>query len=394
MDIQQKSLILHKLWRGKIEVASKVLVNTTEALSTAYTPGVAEPCKEINKDLNKVYDYTSKGNLVAIVTDGTAVLGLGDIGPEAGLPVMEGKAVLFKSFANVDAFPICIASKEVEDIVQTVKMIAPVFGGINLEDISSPRCVEIENRLKKELDIPVFHDDQHGTAVVVTAGLINALKIIGKEWNDVTIAMSGAGAAGYAIARMLNNMGVKDIYSCSRDGILVRTEKYKNPVHQMIADMTNKTLKTGGISDAMKGADVFIGVSSKGLVSEEMVQSMAKDSIIFAMANPDPEIMPDRAMKAGARVIGTGRSDFPNQINNVLAFPGIFRGALDARASEINEEMEIAAARAIAGLISDEELSEDYVIVPAFDNRVGKTVADAVYQAAVETGVNRVYRNE
>jgi len=390
MNIQEKSLKLHEEWRGKIEVTSKVPVNTTEDLSLAYTPGVAEPCREINKDVNKVYDYTAKGNMVAIVTDGTAVLGLGDIGPEAALPVMEGKAVLFKSFGNVDAFPICVASKDVNDIIQTVKMIEPTFGGINLEDISSPRCVEIENRLKRELNIPVFHDDQHGTAVVVTAGLINALKIVGKEWRDVTVAISGAGAAGFAIVKMLLNMGVKDVYSCTRKGILIETEKYDNPVHQMIADMTNKELKKGTLADAMKGADILVGVSAKGLVTAEMVKSMAKDSIIFAMANPDPEIMPDVAIKAGAKVVGTGRSDFPNQVNNVLAFPGIFRGALDARASDINEEMKIAAAKAIARLISDEELKENYVIVPAFDERVGKEVAKRVYEAAIQTGVARV----
>ena len=331
MDVQEKSLKLHEEWKGKIEVTSKVPVNGKEDLSLAYTPGVAEPCREIHKDRDKVYDYTAKGNLVAVVTDGSAVLGLGDIGPEAGLPVMEGKAVLFKSFADVDAFPICIASKDVEDIVRTVKLIAPGFGGINLEDISSPRCVEVENRLKEELDIPVFHDDQHGTAVVVTAGLINALKVVGKNWNEVTVAMSGAGAAGFAISKMLKNMGVKDIYACTRKGILVRTETYDNPVHQMIAETTNHELKAGSLSDAMAGADIFIGVSAKGLVSEEMIKSMAKDPIVFAMANPEPEIMPELASRAGARVIGTGRSDFPNQINNVLAFPGIFRGALDGK---------------------------------------------------------------
>lgn len=390
MNIQEQSLKLHEQWKGKIEVVSKVPVSSTEDLSLAYTPGVAEPCREIHKDVNKVYDYTAKGNLVAVVTDGTAVLGLGDIGPEAGLPVMEGKAVLFKSFANVDAFPICVASKDVDDIVQTVRMIAPGFGGINLEDISSPRCVEIENRLKEELDIPVFHDDQHGTAVVVTAGLINALKLIGKKWSEVIVAMSGAGAAGYAVSKMLLNMGVKDIFVCTRKGILVETETYDNPVHRMLADSTNKALKTGSLADAIRGADVFIGVSAKELVSEEMVRSMASDPVVFAMANPEPEIMPELAIKAGARVVGTGRSDFPNQINNVLAFPGIFRGALDARAGVINEEMKIAAAKAIAGLIADNDLKEDYVIVPAFDRRVGKTVAEAVFQAAVNTGVNRV----
>ena len=324
MNLQEKSLILHEQWKGKIEVTSKAPVNTMEELSLAYTPGVAEPCRKISSDVNEVYKYTSKGNMVAIVTDGTAVLGLGDIGPEAGLPVMEGKAILFKAFGNVDAFPICLASKDSDEIVQAIKMIAPSFGGINIEDISSPRCVEIEERLKRELDIPVFHDDQHGTAVVVTSGLINALKVVGKKWDEVTIAVSGAGAAGYAIIRMMNNMGVKDICACTRKGILVRTEKYDNPVHQMIADMTNKTLKKGTLAEAVKGADILIGVSSKGLVTEDMVKTMAKEAIIFAMANPDPEIMPDLAKKAGAKVVGTGRSDFPNQVNNVLAFPGIF----------------------------------------------------------------------
>ena len=358
-------------------------------MSTAYTPGVAEPCKEIYKNKDDVYKYTGKGNLVAIVTDGTAVLGLGDIGPEAALPVMEGKAVLFKAFAGVDAFPICIPSKDVEDIVQTVKMIEPGFGGINLEDISSPRCAEIERRLKEELDIPVFHDDQHGTAVVVVAGLINALKIVNKRFDNIKIAMSGAGAAGAAITKMLISMGVNNIVVCNSKGILARDEKYSNWVHQEIAEMTNQDIEKGTLADAMVDADVFIGVSVKDIVSKEMVEKMAENAIVLPMANPDPEILPEIAKEAGARVIGTGRSDFPNQINNVLAFPGIFRGALDAKASDINEEMKMAAAIAIAELITEEELNEEYIIVPAFDPRVGEAVAKRVFAAAVETGVAR-----
>ncbi len=390
MGIQEESLQLHEKWVGKIEIKSKVPVQTKYDLSTAYTPGVAEPCKEIHKNVKDVYKYTAKGNLVAIVTDGTAVLGLGDIGPEAALPVMEGKAVLFKEFGGVNAFPICIPSKDVDEIVQTVKMIAPVFGGINLEDISSPRCAEIERRLKEELDIPVFHDDQHGTAVVVTAGLINALKIVGKHWSKIKIAMSGAGAAGSAIVKMLINMGVKDIVVCNSKGILTRKQKYDNWVHQEIANLTNSSCKEGSLADALEGADVFIGVSAKDLVTEEMVARMAKDAIVFPMANPDPEILPEAAKKGGARIIGTGRSDFANQINNVLAFPGIFRGALDARASDINEAMKVAAATAIANLIKKEELKEDYIIVPAFDERVGMAVAKAVYAAAMASGVANI----
>jgi malate dehydrogenase (oxaloacetate-decarboxylating) len=327
--------------------------------------------------------------MVAVVTDGSAVLGLGDIGPEAALPVMEGKAALFKEFGGVDAFPICIPSQDVEVIIKTVKMIEPGFGGINLEDIASPRCAEIERRLKKELDIPVFHDDQHGTAVVVTAALMNALKVVGKQWQQVTVAMSGAGAAGSAIVKMLLNVGVKDIIACSSKGILSKDEQYSNWVHQEIAQMTNKHHKKGSLADAINGADIFIGVSAPGIVTPEMVETMAQDAIVLPMANPDPEIDPELAIKAGARVVGTGRSDYPNQINNVLAFPGIFRGALDARASDINEAMKVAAAKAIAELISDDERSADYIIVPAFDPRVGKVVAKAVYQAAKDSGVAR-----
>ncbi|HHZ03071.1 MAG TPA: NAD-dependent malic enzyme [Tissierellia bacterium] len=389
MSLRDEALKLHQECKGKIEIHSKVPVKNTHDLSIAYTPGVAEPCKEIHKNKDEVYKYTSKGNMVAIVTDGSAVLGLGDIGPEAGLPVMEGKAVLFKQFAGVDAFPICVASKDVDEIVQTVKMIEPVFGGINLEDIASPRCAEIERRLKKELSIPVFHDDQHGTAVVVIAALINALKIVGKKWQDIKVVVSGAGAAGSAIIKMLKFVGVNNIIACNSKGIISSDEKYTNWVHQEIAEVTNKENIKGGIADAMKGADVFIGVSVKDIVTEDMIKSMNKDAIVMPLANPDPEIMPDLAKKAGARIIGTGRSDFPNQINNVLAFPGIFRGALDARASDINEEMKMAASNAIASLISDEELNEEYIIVPPFDSRVGDAVAKAVYKVAIESGVAR-----
>lgn len=387
MGIQEEALKLHEEWKGKLSIDSKVPVKTKYDLSVAYTPGVAEPCRMIHKNKEDVYKYTGKGNMVAVVTDGSAVLGLGDIGPEAALPVMEGKAVLFKEFGGVDAFPICIPSKDVEVIINTVKMIEPVFGGINLEDIASPRCAEIERRLKKELDIPVFHDDQHGTAVVVTAALMNALKVVGKKWDQVTVAMSGAGAAGSAIIKMLLNVGVKDIIACSSKGILSKDEQYSNWVHQEIAEMTNKHHKKGTLADAINGADIFIGVSAPGIVTTEMIRTMAEKAIVLPMANPDPEIDPQLAIQAGAMVVGTGRSDYPNQINNVLAFPGIFRGALDARASDINEAMKVAAAKAIAGLIKDDEVTADYIIVPAFDPRVGKAVAEAVYQAAVDSGV-------
>ncbi len=390
MGLKEEALALHEKWRGKIEVASKVPVKDRYDLSMAYTPGVAEPCMAISENIDEVYKYTGKGNLVAIVTDGTAVLGLGDIGPGAALPVMEGKAVLFKEFAGVDAFPICLASKKVDDIVDAVRMIAPGFGGINLEDISSPRCVEIERRLKKELDIPVFHDDQHGTAIVVTAGLINALKIVGKDFGSIRIVVNGAGSAGGAIIRMLISMGASDILACGREGIINRDDNYPNWVHEELALITNKANEKGLLADAMKDADVFIGVSQKGVVTADMIRSMSKDPIVFAMANPEPEIMPETALEAGARIVGTGRSDYPNQINNVLAFPGIFRGALDARASDINEEMKVAAARAIAGLIDEHELNPDCIIVPPFDPRVGKAVAEAVYRTAFSTGVARI----
>ena len=389
MDYQQEALRLHEEWQGKIEVTSRVPVANKHDLSVAYTPGVAEPCKYIHGKKEDVYKYTAKYNLVAIVTDGTAVLGLGDIGPEAALPVMEGKAVLFKEFGGVDAFPICLDSKDVDEIVDAVRMIAPTFGGINLEDISAPRCVLIEQKLKEQLDIPIFHDDQHCTAVVVVAGLINALKITGKKIEEIKVVLSGAGAAGSAIIKMLIGFGVKDIVACSRKGILTADMEYENWLHNEIASYTNPERKSGTLADALKGADVFIGVSAKGLVTEDMIRSMNPDPIVFAMANPDPEIEPEKAKAAGARIIGTGRSDHPNQINNVLAFPGIFRGTLDARASDINTEMKLAAAYAIASLISDEELNEDYIIVPAFDERVGETVAKAVYEAAVKSGVAR-----
>ncbi|SCZ78420.1 NAD(P)-dependent malic enzyme [Acidaminobacter hydrogenoformans] len=390
MDYSAASLKLHEDFVGKLEIKSKVSVETRDDLSLAYTPGVAEPCKRIHAEPLDVYKYTSKGNLVAVVTDGTAVLGLGDIGPKAALPVMEGKAVLFKSFANVDAFPICIDSTDTDTIVETVKMIAPGFGGINLEDISAPRCFEIESRLKKELDIPVFHDDQHGTAVVVCAALINALKIVGKQLKEIKVVVNGAGAAGTSIVQMLLNLGIENIMVCDREGILVRKENYTNSAKAELAAITNQQLLSGKLTDAMKDSDVFIGVSAANVVSEEMVASMASDAIVFAMANPVPEIMPDLAEKAGARVIGTGRSDFPNQINNVLAFPGIFRGALDVRASDINEAMKVAAVYAIAEIVGSKDLKETYVIPDAFDLRVGQQVAKAVAQAAVESGISRI----
>lgn len=390
MDYAKESLKLHYQWQGKLEIKARATVNNKEELSLAYTPGVAQPCLEIQKDINKSYELTRRWNMVAVVTDGTAVLGLGDIGPEAGMPVMEGKCVLFKEFGGVDAFPLCVKSKDVDEIVNTIALISGSFGGINLEDISAPRCFEIERKLKEKTDIPIFHDDQHGTAVVCAAGLINALKLTGKKIEDCTAAFSGAGAAGVAIAKLLTNMGMKDIFMCDRKGIICADDESLTPAKKEIAAFTNNERRTGSLADAMKGTDLFIGVSAPGIVTEEMVASMNDDAIVMAMSNPVPEIMPDLARKAGAKVVCTGRSDFPNQINNVLAFPGIFRGALDVRASDINEEMKIAAAKAIASLVSDSELSADYIIPKAFDERVGRTVAAAVAEAARKTGVARI----
>ena len=386
MNIREESLKKHYEWNGKIEVISRVKVNTSEDLSLAYTPGVAEPCLEINKDYEKSFELTRRNNLVAVVTDGTAVLGLGDIGPEAGMPVMEAKCALFKEFADVDAFPICVRSKDVDEIVRTIYLISGSFGGINLEDISAPRCFEIERKLKEICDIPVFHDDQHGTAVVVAAALINALKVVGKTMDSIKVVVNGAGSAGIAITKHLLNLGVKNVTMVDRFGIICEGMEELNSEQAYMATITNKEHMKGTLADAMKGADMFLGVSAPNIVTKEMVASMAEKPIVFAMANPTPEIMPDLAKEAGAAVVGTGRSDFPNQINNVLAFPGIFRGALDCRAKEINEEMKIAASYAIAGLVSDEDISSEYILPNALDKRIGKAVAQAVTEAAKKSG--------
>ena len=390
MNYAEESLKKHYEWKGKIEVICRAPLNTRDDLSLAYTPGVAQPCLEIQKDYNKSYELTRRSNLVAVITDGTAVLGLGDIGPETGMPVMEGKCALFKSFGDVDAIPLCVRSKDVDEIVKTVSLISGSFGGINLEDISAPRCFEIERRLKEICDIPIFHDDQHGTAVVVLAAMMNALKLTGKKLDEIRIVTSGAGAAGIAIIKLLIKMGLKDVVLCDRKGAIYKGREGLNSEKEEMAEITNLQLRKGSLADVLKGADVFIGVSAPGCVTPEMVKSMAKDPILFPMANPTPEIMPDLAKEAGAAVIGTGRSDFANQINNVLAFPGIFRGALDVRASDINDEMKIAAANAIAGYIPDDKLSADYIIPSALDRNVAKAVAKAVADAAVKTGVARI----
>ena len=390
MDYGKISLEKHAEWKGKIEIKVRANVDSSEALSLAYTPGVATPCLEIQKDVNKSFDLTRRWNTVAVVTDGTAVLGLGDIGPEAGMPVMEGKCALFKAFGDVDAIPLCVRSKDVDEIVKTVKLLAGSFGGVNLEDISAPRCFEIEEKLKKCTDIPIFHDDQHGTAVVTLAGVINALKVVDKNIEDVRIVTSGAGAAGIAIIKLLMAMGLKNVIMTDRNGAIYKGREGLNPIKEEMAAITNFNMEKGSLADVIKGADIFIGVSAPGTLTKDMVKSMAKDAIIFACANPTPEIFPDEAKEAGARVVSTGRSDFPNQVNNVLCFPGIFRGALDVRASEINDEMKIAAAKAIAGLVSDEELNEEYILPKAFDSRVKDAVATATAEAAKKTDVTRM----
>ncbi|MGN1051575.1 MAG: NADP-dependent malic enzyme [Acutalibacteraceae bacterium] len=390
MDIRQESLKKHYDWNGKIEVVSRVSINDSKDLSLAYTPGVAEPCLEIEKDYNKSFELTRRNNLVAVVTDGTAVLGLGDIGPEAGMPVMEGKCALFKEFAGVDAFPICVRSKDVDEIVNTIYLISGSFGGINLEDISAPRCFEIEKKLKEKCDIPVFHDDQHGTAVVVAAALLNSLKIVNKDISKIKAVINGAGSAGTAIAKHLLNLGLKKLTLVDIKGVIYEGMDGLNDELKELSKVTNKDKIKGTLKDAIKCADLFIGVSAPNIVNEEMIKSMADDPIVFAMANPTPEIMPDKAKSAGAKIVGTGRSDFPNQINNVLAFPGIFRGALDCRASEINESMKVAASYAIANLVTDEKLNEEYILPDALDKRIGIAVAKAVANAAKETGVARI----
>ena len=390
MDKKEFALAKHREWGGKIEVVSRAPITNRAELAVAYTPGVAEPCLEISKDVDLSYVYTRRANLVAVVTDGTAVLGLGDIGPEAGMPVMEGKCALFKTFGGVDAFPLCVRSKEVDDIVKTVALIAGSFGGINLEDISAPRCFEIEKRLKEVCDIPVFHDDQHGTAVVTMAAMLNALKLVGKKLSDISVVVNGSGAAGIAITKLLMSKGLKNVVLCDRKGAIYKGREGLNDIKKEMAEISNLEMKKGSLADVVKGADVFIGVSAPGSLTQDMVKSMAKDAIIFAMANPVPEIMPDEALAAGAKIVGTGRSDFPNQINNVLAFPGIFRGALDVRASDINDEMKIAAAEAIAAVIPDDKLTQDNIIPDSFDPHVRDAVANAVKEAAVRTGVARI----
>ena len=390
MDKKEFALKQHEAWAGKIEVVSRAKVETPEELSVAYTPGVAEPCLKISENVDLSYTYTRRHNTVAVITDGTAVLGLGDIGPEAGMPVMEGKCVLFKEFGDVDAFPLCIRSKDVDEIVNTVKLLAGSFGGVNLEDISAPRCFEIERKLKECCDIPIFHDDQHGTAIVVLSGIINGLKVVGKNKEDCKVVVNGAGSAGIAITKLLLKYGFTDVTMCDINGIITKQSEKLTSEQKLMAELTNPEQKTGKLADALKGADVFVGVSAPNIVSQEMVASMNENAILFAMANPVPEIMPDKAREAGAAVVGTGRSDFPNQINNVLAFPGVFRGALDVRASDINDEMKLAAAHAIAGLITDEERSAEYIIPSPFDKRVAKVVAEAVAKAAKETGVARI----
>ena len=390
MDKKEFALAKHREWGGKIEVVSRAPITNRAELAVAYTPGVAEPCLEISKDVDLSYVYTRRANLVAVVTDGTAVLGLGDIGPEAGMPVMEGKCALFKTFGGVDAFPLCVRSKEVDDIVKTVALVAGSFGGINLEDISAPRCFEIEKRLKEVCDIPVFHDDQHGTAVVTMAAMLNALKLVGKKLSDISVVVNGSGAAGIAITKLLMSKGLKNVVLCDRKGAIYKGREGLNDIKKEMAQISNLEMKKGSLADVVKGADVFIGVSAPGSLTQDMVKSMAKDAIIFAMANPVPEIMPDEALAAGAKIVGTGRSDFPNQINNVLAFPGIFRGALDVRASDINDEMKIAAAEAIAAVIPDDKLTQDNIIPDSFDPHVRDAVANAVKEAAIRTGVARI----
>ena len=390
MNIKEKALLAHENWRGKLDIVPKCPITNAEELAIAYTPGVAEPCLRIRDDVELSYQYTGRGNLVAVVTDGSAVLGLGDIGPEAGLPVMEGKCALFKAFGGVNAIPLCIRSHDVDEIVNTVALLAGSFGGVNLEDISAPRCFEIERRLKERCDIPIFHDDQHGTAVITLAGLMNALRLVGKKLEDITVVTSGAGAAGTAIVRLLISLGLKNVIMCDRKGAIYEGREGLNPEKADIARLTNREKKAGSLAEVIRGADVFIGVSAPGALTREMVSTMARDAIIFACANPTPEIFPDEAKAGGARVVATGRSDFPNQVNNVLAFPGIFRGALDARARDINDEMKLAAARALAALVSDDELCEDYVLPAAFDPRVGPAVAKAVAQAARDSGVARI----